>query len=100
MLGKQEGFRYNVNYLTLKKRYVIVPSQHLHQLDLKVNVIQGSFVAKITSHKILDKIWVGFFQKVEEIKKGLVNNILLPDKNVHVTGWLSYEKFIWYHRSY
>ena len=35
-------------------------------------------MSKITSHKFLGKIWVGF------INKGKVNNILFPDMNVQV----------------
>ena len=39
---------------------------------------------KITDHKILGKILVGFFQNIEEINQGKVNEILFPDKNVQI----------------
>ena len=57
---------------------------HLHQLDHKVNVVQGVFLNRITSHKILGKIRVGFSQNIEEINQGKAKSILFSDKNDQV----------------
>ena len=45
---------------------------------------KDSILTKITKHKNLDKIWVGFFQNIEDINQCKANNILLPDKTVQV----------------
>ena len=39
MLEKQDGSRDNLNYPKLGKRYKLVPSLHLYQLDHKANVV-------------------------------------------------------------
>ena len=80
MLEKQD-FRDNLNYLTLEKRYNIIPSLHLCQLDHKANVVQEFHLNKMTSHKFLDKTLKNFFQDVEEINHYKVNNILFPGKS-------------------
>ena len=84
MLWKQEASRDNLNYPKLEKRYNVVLSLHIHQLGHKTNVVQEFYLRKITTHKILSKIQVGFLQEVEEINQGKANNILFPDKNLQV----------------
>ena len=84
LLRKQEDSRDIFNYPELEKRYNIVSTLHLHLLDHKENVVQEFYLKKIASHKILGKIQVGFLQKIEEINQGKANNILFPDKNVHI----------------
>ena len=71
--------RDNSNLPKLEKRYTIVPSLHLHQLDYKAKC-----VSKIFGYKTLGKIQVALFLKVEEINQGKMDNIHFQDKIVQV----------------